>query len=98
MDPSPDEEDVLGFYRFIGKAFIDAPMVACPHLDRKEFEWRSPCVYGAMMYARGLQDLLQVTLSILNRNARTPQLWKQDVEHCNRSSFFRLRGLTAPIY
>jgi len=34
-----------------------------------------------MLYARGLQDLLQVTLSILNRNARTPQLLKQDVEH-----------------
>jgi len=41
MDPSPDEEDVLGFHRFIGKAFIDAPMVAYPHLDRKEFAWRS---------------------------------------------------------
>jgi len=34
-----------------------------------------------MLYARGLQGLLQVTLSILNRNARTPQLLKQDVEH-----------------
>jgi hypothetical protein len=39
------------------------------------------CVCGATLHARGLQDLLQVTLSILNRNARTPQLWKQDAEH-----------------
>ena len=50
------------------------------------------CVYGAMLYARGLQDLLQVTLSILNRNARTPQLLKQDVEHLQSLVLLSIAG------
>jgi hypothetical protein len=53
MDPSQDEEDVLGFYRFIGKMFI-APMVVCPHLNRKELAWRSHVFMAPWLCARGL--------------------------------------------
>jgi AcrR family transcriptional regulator len=63
MDPSPEvRKTVFGFYHSVGKAFIDALMLACPHLDRKEFAWRLACVYGAMLYIRGDNGRIQEIL------------------------------------
>ena len=63
MDPSPEvRKTVFSFYHSVGKAFIDALMLACPHLDRKEFAWRLACVYGAMLYIRGDNGRIQEIL------------------------------------
>jgi hypothetical protein len=63
MDPSPEvRKTVFGFYHSVGKAFIDALMLACPHIDRKEFAWRLACVYGAMLHIRSDNGRIQEIL------------------------------------